>query len=454
MDSAEVVAKETAGVSLGDSRLERRFARIVGDLVKRPESSFPLAAGDHAALEATYRFLNNAAVTLEGLIKPHVAQTALRARTCALTYVVHDTTEFVFTGDKIRAGLGRLQAGVQGFRGHFALAVDAAGNRPLGVVGLETIFRPKRKVAKKQPSRPLQSKESFRWHQLVDASAKQVPKSAIHIMDAEADSAPLLGKLIEGNHRFVVRAGYERLMDTGETLSQIARRMVTKIAIRDVSIGPRGKGRAQSHRRRKLPPRAARTATVHVAARPVVFAGPTKKAKVTAPLAVNLVHVFEPRPPKGEKSISWRLYTTEPIDSEDAVLRIVDIYRARWIIEEYFKSLKTGCAFEKRQLETRQAILNSLALMIPIAWSLLLLRSDARSERPSSPLTTRQIRVLRAISRKPLGRRPSASKTLLAVARLGGHIPNNGDPGWIVLGRGYQKLLAAELGWVAALQNL
>lgn len=41
--------------------------------------------------------------------------------------------------------------------------------------------------------------------------------------------------------------------------------------------------------------------------------------------------------------------------------------------------------------------------------------------------------------------RPTIRDMLLVVAGLGGHIKNNGEPGWIVLGRGYDDFLAAEL---------
>jgi hypothetical protein len=40
----------------------------------------------------------------------------------------------------------------------------------------------------------------------------------------------------------------------------------------------------------------------------------------------------------------------------------------------------------------------------------------------------------------------TVADALLAIARLGGHIKDNGPPGWIVLGRGYQKLLALKEG--------
>jgi hypothetical protein len=34
-----------------------------------------------------------------------------------------------------------------------------------------------------------------------------------------------------------------------------------------------------------------------------------------------------------------------------------------------------------------------------------------------------------------------------AGTALGGHITNNGAPGWLVVGRGFTRLLEAEPGW-------
>lgn len=44
----------------------------------------------------------------------------------------------------------------------------------------------------------------------------------------------------------------------------------------------------------------------------------------------------------------------------------------------------------------------------------------------------------------------TTAHALLAVAALGGHIKNNGWPGWEVIGRGYEDLLMFEAGWCAA----
>jgi len=58
------------------------------------------------------------------------------------------------------------------------------------------------------------------------------------------------------------------------------------------------------------------------------------------------------------------LFTSEVVERLEDATAVVDHYRARWIIEEYFKALKTGCGFEKRQLTSLLGLLRALALFI------------------------------------------------------------------------------------------
>jgi hypothetical protein len=158
--------------------------------------------------------------------------------------------------------------------------------------------------------------------------------------------------------------------------------------------------------------------------------------------------------------VCWRLVTNLPIDTPEQVAFAIDAYCARWAIEEFFKAIKTGCQYERRQLESCRALLNALAVFSVIAWRLLLLRYTARTapDAPaSSVLTSQQIRVLSRLStmkgpnvpKVDLPANPSAEDALRAVAQLGGHLRSNGPPGWQVLGRGYDSLLLVELGWMA-----
>ena len=95
---------------------------------------------------------------------------------------------------------------------------------------------------------------------------------------------------------------------------------------------------------------------------------------MTSERTVNVVNVNEPAPPDGEAPVQWLLLTSEAVDSAEQVAAVVDAYRARWLIEEFFKALKTGCGFEARQLRTIRTLTNTLGILAVIAYRLLLLR--------------------------------------------------------------------------------
>ena len=143
--------------------------------------------------------------------------------------------------------------------------------------------------------------------------------------------------------------------------------------------------------------------------------------------------------------IDWKLVTSEPCTRRKDVEAVVDAYCTRWVIEEFFKALKTGCGIERCQLESLEPILNLLAIMLPVAVQLLALRSLAAADKSAlalGGLSSLQLRVLRAMSKRiRLPRNPTAQQVLLAIAALGGHLKNNGPPGWVVLSRGFQDLL-------------
>lgn len=438
-----------------DKRLRQRFEQVVGLMARAPDQSFPEACGeDDAALEGAYRFFSNESVDHETLLGSHYEKTLSRMlEESQPVLVVHDTTEFRFEG--AREGMGRLHTGMQGFLGHFALAVSGDGQRrALGAIGFVPVFRPQAKVTAHWRKRYRdKDKESLRWGKLVDEVGEraQATRPLIHVMDREGDSFELLQTILKQGARLVIRVRAEhRRTEDGMRVGEAAWGQPI-IAEREVALSPRKarymtKGKCKSSPR---PARTSRTAKLQIRACAVAIRPPDRVPGES--LQLNLVHVTESDPPPGQEPMDWKLYTTEPISTANEVLAIVDHYRSRWIIEEYFKALKTGCAYERRQLGSRRALLNALAAFVPIAWTLLVLRQECRSALPTSTaLTSSQLQVLRATLRKPLPAQPSARDLLLAIAALGGHIKNNGDPGWQVLGRGLQRLLCYEVGWHAA----
>ncbi len=313
------------------------------------------------------------------------------------------------------------------------------------MLALETVFRLKKRIGHKNWSPDQSLGESARWVRGVEAAEQALggQVQAIHVADREGDQFQLLQALTDADRPFVSRSFQDRrLVEGDEVLLRAAARAAKVTFRREVPLSPRPKllgPNGERHPARRL--RVARLS----------FATTTVELKKGS-LSLNVIHVFERKPPPGQPAVEWFLLTNLPVDSDDAIAFAVDCYRARWTIEEYFKALKTGCQFEKRQLESAHSLLNALAILAPVAWRLFLLRHLARAAEPSpvsSALTTKQLEVLRAVAKKPLLRRPNARDEMLAVARLGGHLKSNGDPGWLVLGRGMHDLLLLEMGWRA-----
>jgi hypothetical protein len=450
----QALADEVANFNFDDERLNKRLRSIVGTLVANPQASLPRAF-DSAGLEAAYRFFANQRVMPDQILSAHFEATRQRAADEDFI-VVHDSTDFQFRPEGARAGLGRIKSraktGKQGFFFHASLAIAADGSRrPLGLAAFKTWVRGP------EPS----GVEYQRWEDQLRQASEQLDAKAraIHVMDREADDYQMFDALMRDGYRFVARALNDRIVVTESGLSKLRTvlREQPAIAEREVPLTRRRVSNPNPRSSKIHPPRNARTATLHYAATRVTLKRPlSRRAHDTSPLPtlqLNAVHVWEPNPPEGEQAIEWVLYTSEPIETVEQQLAIVDYYRARWVIEEYIKAIKTGCRFEQRQLEDYEGLTNLLATFAPIAYQMLLLRSEARRTPDAdarSVLTADQIDVLRVLGRTKLSAEPTVREAYLAVAALGGHIKWNGNPGWQTLAHGYEKLETLTAGWVAA----
>ena len=414
-------------------------------LERNPAASFPAAVGHKTAdREAAYRLLNNERVDLDALIAPHIAQSVRRTEASgARPIVVIDKTELVFAGESDRDDLVRLGANRQGFDAFFALAVSPT-RTPLGVLAINSLATAGGRSAADE------------WHAVVDAAGDKIDhKRPIYVMDREADAYALFAMLIARKRDFVVRVAGDRWIREHESAApEMLRDVATRAPVslrRTVKLTRRSKlGKAPDARRRH-PPREGREASLVVRGCSITLPRPRKLPKSTpSSLSIHLLQVTEENPPAGLEPVEWLLFTTLPIDDERAVATALDTYRARWTIEEYFKALKSGCSYEKRQLESRHALLNALGLLAPLAWRLLALRSVA--DDPNAPasahLDADELHVLRKLSHDvKLGAAPTAAEAFLAIAIIGGHFKQNGRPGWKVIWTGFQKLIDRVEGY-------
>jgi hypothetical protein len=430
-------------------------------LSARPETSFPTAMGSPKALRGLYRLLNNPRVRHEDLFDAHARRTTERAREVGEVLVVHDTSTFKFPHLSPQE-IGECSTGKAGFQGHVSLVLNGdLSRRPLGVAALQTHHRDpqrERRYLSGPECAKLTDREYDRWLRGVEQAEQLLGQAEVlHVMDREGDSYALYAQLLRRGSRFVIRADDRTCLFEGES-TRIREALSRHQALveREVHIARRRNATTAPGAVRD--DRAARTTKLAIAGCRVTLKR-TKYLKDPIPttISLNAVRVFEPHPPEGVEPVEWLLLTTEPIETEAELQRVVDTYRCRWVIEEFFKALKTGCLYEDRLLEEREALLAALVLFLPIACQLLWLRSRARSE-PDAPAETvvdaLQLTVVRRFSDFKLPSTPTIRQLVWAVASMGGHLKNNGDPGWQTLGRGWRRMLELAEGWKAALDSM
>jgi hypothetical protein len=435
------IEQEFHGAKFRDRRLAERLERVAAALSAAPDESFPRALPTSAELEGAYRLFGNPKVTPDAVLAPHVKQTLNRIADQPEVLVAHDSSTISFTSEGYREGLTPARGEKQSFMLHCSLAIRADGTRrPEGVLSASYHI----------PTDAEDGALQERWstHVLDVHGLGLAPDRVVHLMDREADDYEILALLKSIGGRFVIRVQYNRRLEDGRLREMAAEATVR--AAREVPLSKRV-GKAGPKQRKIHPKRRSRMAKLAISSIRVSI---PRNSRVHGPereeLELNLVRVWEPEPPEGQPAVEWLLYTSEPIDSAEQVLKIVDWYCARWTIEEFFKALKQGCALEKRQLGDLHGLTNATALFLPIAWKLLLLKS-ADATRPFEPAATvledDELAVLRLLAKKPLSDVPTIREAVYAIAALGGHLKHNGPPGWQTLARGYERLCSVLEGY-------
>lgn len=465
---------ELAGVDLGDARLERRAGLMLTALAQGPERSFPKIWKDDSELEATYRFLNNDKAKPAAIVNAHADKTVQRAiAQQAPVLVAHDSTEFripLYFGDKMRAGLGLKSSRQQGFDAHVSFAIGL-GDRatPLGTLALQPFIGKDEVSTTKakefwEDNGGLYDNEMQRWRDGILRAGEllaHLQQPVIHTGDRELGRYNMLAWMHYVGLDFVVRAALDQLCAgrkprlsltealastpwTGSVTAMIARRSDT-----------RGKKAQKTH-----PSRQARQVCLSFRAKTLDLMRPDHKDSdatynplgpmVPDRLQTNIVEILELNPPTGETPIHWVLVTTLPIQTLEEQLFVVTCYRRRWIIEEFFRALKQGCKYERRQLDSAKALLVALALFLPLAWYLLRIQTTV-AEAPNIQwrslfLPQVIIAVRRLAPKLRLRATATVEQVYLSIAYIGGHLKRNGPPGWHTFISGFADVIAALKG--------
>lgn len=450
------VNKEFTKTKLSDRRLTKRSQQIARGVISQPNKSTPQQFPKLSDLEGTYRFFNNPNVMMHEILSGHYEQTGKRSRSYNTVLVLHDTTSFSFSGERHGLGSLRGKGSKLGYYCHASLCVGLSEHRdPLGLLATHVWTRTEQTKKMREAAGHT---EMTRWIKGVHKASKHLSQDIerIHIMDREGDSYGLFSELIKDEERFIIRGTTNRVTTEPENLFDIVDAAPIQ-ATRMVELSSR-KQSPLPVARRVYPTRRQRKAKLEIRAKSVTLKRSGNlhgRRDIPKTIKVNVVCVSEINCPQGEPPVEWYLLTSEPIDTVNEILFIVDAYRARWLIEEFFKAIKTGCEYQKLQYETYDALLRALGIYLPVAWVLLRLRylSGINEETPAAMVFNNiQLAILRTFSESLLPKELSLRQAFLLVAKKGGHIKNNGEPGWLVLGRGMHDLLLMEQGFRAVMK--
>jgi hypothetical protein len=431
-------------------------------MVDRPCSCIRRLAGDRAREMQFTRFLRNSAVTADEMAAHAAAGTAARVSGRHIV-VIEDTTQLVLGGRKARAnGFGAVGKGgvLSGLLLHALLGVEVGTGGVVGLVGMK-IWNRKGKAAPRR-GRATADKESQRW---VDGNAHvgevlATAASITVVRDREADFFEQFASCPANVHQIVrvcqnrrIKNGSEGeasvlLFDYIDTLPEQGRFTV------DVPAAPGRK---------------ARTAELALRFSPVVLRKPLQGAAHDLPetVVLNLVDVHEVSPPEDGEPLHWRLLTTHSVIGLEQARRIIDLYRLRWKIEEFFRTLKTaGFDIEDADIGDPWAMTNFAAAATVSAVTVMQL-VRARDGTTDQPLTDAfepgdEI-ILEAVSAKLEGKtalqknpHPKGSLAFAAwvIARLGGWTGYYGKPGPLVMRRGLEDFQRIKYGVQLGLRDV
>ena len=89
---------------------------------------------------------------------------------------------------------------------------------------------------------------------------------------------------------------------------------------------------------------------------------------------LNVVYAQESSSIQEHEKLSWLLLTSEPIDTLQQQLHVIDIYTTRWRIEDFHKAWKTGAGVERLRMASADNLERSASILAFVGVRLLQLR--------------------------------------------------------------------------------
>jgi hypothetical protein len=170
-------------------------------------------------------------------------------------------------------------------------------------------------------------------------------------------------------------------------------------------------------------------------------------------MTVNAVMARELNAPEGEPAVEWILLTDLAINTNEDVRSIIEKYQTRWMIEIFFRTLKSGCRVEARRFEHIDRFLPCLAVYLIVTWRTLYVCRMSRECPDISCEAVFEPAEWKSACRVVLGKTPRTPPTLQEmvriVAQLGGYVnrKRTDPPGPQTVWLGLQRLHDIATCW-------
>lgn len=470
------VMDELQTADLRDKRLERRLVALLDSLAQASTASIPAACHDHAEMTAAYRFFDNEKVDFENVLAPHIDASYRRVAQQSVALLVQDTTELDLTRPHSEVkGAGPLGHGRRaGALLHLLHAFTSDGT-PLGTLSAEAWTREpqdqqskaKRGSSEKRTQcarKPFEAKETYRWLQTAEhcGEIKEYcgETQLVMLADRECDITEVIDYCSGQSHfDWVIRSDADRVLNkTGKEQASISVREQLsqgKVRYRD-RLSIRGRDQWGSKSLKQRPGKAdreAREVEVSVHAGEVTLNDP-RPGKHDG-VKVNAVLVRETQPGRNDIPVDWLLLTSLPIRTRADVQRVIAYYLMRWMIEVFFKVLKSGCKIESRRFEHIDRFLPSLALYLIVAWRSLYVCRVSRTHGDKSCESVYTSAEWQSVWQMVTGnavpkRAPKLLEMTKLIATLGGYVDrkNSGPPGPQTMWLGLQVMHIIANCWL------
>lgn len=444
--------------NLGDKRRTTRLIELAKSLCNHLGKSISASCeGDSAVLEGGYRLIRNNQVKASSISEGTFKSTKLKSKNRSTLLAIEDSTSLSYK-HSVRDELGYTGGGsskgayARGLYAHSVLLVDAEKDETLGLIGQLRWIRDKAEYGKHRArkQRAYDDKESHKWEEsslLVQRRMGSLMRKVISVCDRESDIYDYINFKVTSGQRFVIRAAQNRRLASGgfKHLHE-AINHAQKLGEYQVTIAQK-KGRK------------ARVSQIELYSCKVRLNPPAHHPN---PLLEPIdIHVVVAKEKEGtgsdEGTLSWTLFTTEPVACFNDAIKVINYYKMRWKIEEFHKAWKTGAGVERQRMQSAENIERMAVILAPIAVRLLQLKEHVEKNKKENTYVAKQHSILsqeemtvlwlsmqpKKEATKPLPAiLPDAEWVYKSIAKLGGWTDTKrlGKASWKTLWEGWFKL--------------